>query len=247
VDTDVSPYDSGSYASSTTYLTGRATVEACQELRKKMIGHAAELLESEPDQIDFDGKSFYQINGEKTLSLEDLGNLGQGCWNDPLTASAQRSSEKSPPPYMVGMAEIELDMETGKVELIEFDAVVDCGTPINPNLARIQTEGGLVQGIGMTMYENVLYDDKGRCLSNSFMQYKIPTRLDMGNIRVEFESSYEPDGPFGAKSIGEIVINTPSGAITDAVYNATGVRIRELPVTSEKIFMGMKENTKEKM
>jgi CO/xanthine dehydrogenase Mo-binding subunit len=79
------------------------------------------------------------------------------------------------------------------------------------------------------------------------MQYKIPTRLDMGNIRVEFESSYEPDGPFGAKSIGEIVINTPSGAITDAVYNATGVRIRELPVTSEKIFMGMKENTKEKM
>ena len=106
------------------------------------------------------------------------------------------------------------------------------------NLARIQTEGGLVQGIGMALYENVTYSPTGRILENSFMQYKVPTRLDMGHLRVEFESSYEPTGPFGAKSIGEIVINTPAPALAHAIYNATGVWHRTLPITPEKILMG---------
>ena len=127
------------------------------------------------------------------------------------------------------------------MELIDFAAVVDCGTVINPNLARVQTEGGIAQGIGMALYEEILYNDKGKTSANSFMQYKIPTRQDIGNIRVEFQSSYEPTGPFGAKSIGEIVINTPNPAIAEAVYNASGVRVRELPITAEKIYMGMKE------
>ena len=94
-----------------------------------------------------------------------------------------------------------------------------------------------MQGIGMTLTEDVRYDKNGRLLSRSFMQYKIPSRLDCGNVRVEFESSYEKSGPFGAKSIGEIVINTPAPAIADAVYNAVGVRVRELPITPEKIAM----------
>lgn len=140
---------------------------------------------------------------------------------------------------MVGMAEIELDRETGAVELLDYVAVVDCGTPVNPNLARVQTEGGLVQGIGMALTENVTYDENGRIAENSLMEYKIPTRLDMGRLRVEFESSYEPTGPFGAKSIGEIVINTPSPAIAHAVARATGVWHRELPITPEKVLMGM--------
>jgi len=142
---------------------------------------------------------------------------------------------------MAGAAEVEVDLETGAVELIDFAAVVDCGTVINPNLARVQTEGGIAQGIGMALYEEILYNDKGKTSANSFMQYKIPTRQDIGNIRVEFQSSYEPTGPFGAKSIGEIVINTPNPAIAEAVYNASGVRVRELPITAEKIYMGMKE------
>ena len=133
----------------------------------------------------------------------------------------------------------DLDPETGKVTLVEYDAVVDCGTTLNPNLARVQTEGGLAQGIGMAMYEDIHYSEKGQVYENSLMQYKIPSRLDVGTIRVEFENSYEPNGPFGAKSIGEVVINTPSPAIANAVYNAVGVRVRELPVTAEKVFMGM--------
>ena len=138
---------------------------------------------------------------------------------------------------MVGMAEIELDRETGLVTILDYMAVVDCGTPINPALARIQAEGGIVQGIGHTLMENVTYDQHGRPMESSFMQYKIPTRLDMGRLRVEFEQSYEETGPFGAKSIGEIVINTPAPAIAHAIYRATGVWHRELPITPEKIAM----------
>ena len=117
---------------------------------------------------------------------------------------------------------------------------MDCGTPINPNLARIQAEGGLVQGIGMALYENVTYNDQGKIIENSFMQYKVPTRLDMGRLQVEFESSYESTGPFGAKCIGESVINTPSPAIAHAIHRATGVWHRELPITPEKILLAQK-------
>ncbi|MEG7529978.1 MAG: molybdopterin cofactor-binding domain-containing protein, partial [Hungatella sp.] len=156
-----------------------------------------------------------------------------------LMASESHSSPISPPPFMVGMAEVEVDQETGVIELIDYVAVVDCGTVVNPNLARVQTEGGLVQGIGMALYEDITYSKSGRLAQNSFMQYKLPTRQDIGTVRVEFESSYEPSGPFGAKSIGEVVINTPAPAIAQAVFHATGVRIRELPITAEKIYHGM--------
>ena len=164
------------------------------------------------------------------------------CGNrEPVQVTVTHSSPTSPPPLMVGMAELEVDRETGAVELLDYVAVVDCGTPMNPNLTRIQTEGGLAQGIGMALYEDITYSKKGRILQDSFMQYKIPSRLDIGRLRVEFESSYEETGPFGAKSIGEVVINTPSPAIAHAIFNATGVWHRELPITPEKILMGMME------
>ena len=142
---------------------------------------------------------------------------------------------------MVGMAEVEVDKETGSTKVIDYVAVVDCGTPINPNLVRVQTEGGIAQGIGMALYEDIQYNEKGAVRNNSFMQYKIPARVDIGHIRVEFESSYEPNGPFGAKSIGEVVINTPLPAISDAIYNAIGTRFYELPITPEKIAMAVAE------
>lgn len=154
-----------------------------------------------------------------------------------LEVTESNSSPISPPPFMAGMAEIDLDPETGHVELVEYAAAVDCGTVVNPNLARVQTEGGIAQGIGMALFEDVQYSGRGKVLENSLMQYKIPTRLDVGKIRVEFESSYEPSGPFGAKSIGEIVINTPAPAIVHAIYNATGKWFRELPVKPERIVM----------
>ena len=134
--------------------------------------------------------------------------------------------------------ELPLENET-MVEMVDYASAVDCGTVVNANLARVQTEGGIVQGIGMALTEQVQYTDKGMMMNNSLMQYKIPTRLDAGRIRVEFEPSCEPAGPFGAKSIGELVINTPAPAITNAIYNATGLQFRSLPVTSEQIAMGL--------
>ena len=110
----------------------------------------------------------------------------------------------------------------------------------------MQTEGGIAQGIGMALFEDVQYTDKGKIRNNSFMQYKIPTRQDIGKIRVDFESSYEESGPFGAKSIGELVIDTPCPAIAEAIYNATGVRVCELPITPEKIAMGILKKDLEK-
>ncbi|MCI7656528.1 xanthine dehydrogenase family protein molybdopterin-binding subunit [Anaerotignum sp.] len=239
VDTDVSPYDSGSYASSTTYVTGMATVKACQTLVDKMKAYGAEKLGCSVDDVEFDGEKVYSLKDGSSISRKDIGNAIMCAGENALFATEAHSSPVSPPPFMAGAVEVEVDPETGSVKLMDFAAVVDCGTVVNPNLARVQVEGGLVQGIGMALHENITYNEKGELAENSLMQYKIPTRMDMGKLRVEFDSSYEPTGPFGAKSIGEIVINTPAPAIAQAIYNATGLRFTELPITPEKIAMGM--------
>ena len=239
VDTDVSPYDSGSYASSTTYVTGMATVKACQTLVDKMKAYGAEKLGCSVDDVEFDGEKVYSLKDGSSISRKDIGNAIMCAGENALFATDAHSSPVSPPPFMAGAVEVEVDPETGSVKLIDYAAVVDCGTVVNPNLARVQVEGGLVQGIGMALHENITYNEKGELAENSLMQYKIPTRMDMGKLRVEFDSSYEPTGPFGAKSIGEIVINTPAPAIAQAIYNATGLRFTELPITPEKIAMGM--------
>ena len=239
VDTDISPYDSGSYASATTYTTGVAVMHACEALREKICALGAAMLDAEKDQVDFDGE--YVYSSDKKVSLREIAVKGTCGNTQELQVTRSHSSPISPPPYMVGMAEVEIDKETGSVKVLDYVAVADCGTPINPNLARVQTEGGIAQGIGMALYEDVQYSEKGAVRNNSFMQYKIPSRMDIGSIRVDFRSSYEETGPFGAKSIGELVIDTPSPAIANAIYNAVGVRARELPITPEKIAMGILE------
>ncbi len=238
-DTDASPYDSGSYASSTTYITGKAVEMACTKLKTQLCAIAAGMFGCSIEEVVFENGRVKQINTEKSVSLAEISVKDQVNNDIAAVATASHSSPVSPPPYMVGMVEIELDKDTGEVKILDYVAVVDCGITINPALARIQTEGGIVQGIGHTLFENITYDGNGRPIESSFLQYKVPTRLDMGHLRVEFENSYEPTGPFGAKSIGEIVINTPAPAIAHAIYRATGVWHRELPITPEKILMSM--------
>lgn len=241
-DTDASPYDSGSYASSTTYVTGKAVELACEELKKKLCAIAAGMLGCEPEETVFEDGCVRKINTDERVTLAQISVKDQVANDIAAVATASHSSPASPPPYMVGMVEIELDRYTGEVKILDYVAVVDCGIAINPALARIQAEGGIVQGIGHTLFENITYDETGKPVESNFMQYKIPTRLDMGHLQVEFENSYEPTGPFGAKSIGEIVINTPAPAIAHAIYRATGVWHRELPITPEKILMSMPED-----
>ena len=278
-DTDSSPYDSGSYASSTTYVTGKAVEKCALQVREQICRLGAELLKCPESEVVFDGKFVRQEShgklqdeikanteaaentkdsaktaedGEdsaglsrRQVSLSDIATASQ-CGNSiALEATVTNSSPLSPPPFMVGAAEVEVDLETGEAKVIDYAAAVDCGTPVNPNLARVQAEGGILQGIGMALTENITYNKKGKLAENSLMQYKIPTRVDIGHIRVEFESSYEDAGPFGAKSIGEVVINTPLPAVSDAIFNATGTRFYELPITPEKIAMAVAERKAE--
>lgn len=240
VDTDISPYDSGSYASSTTYATGNAVIQACGELRKRIHAFGAQMLGVSAEDSDFDGEKVRAEDGKEVTLQQIAGKATCGVCSE-LQVVKEYSSPISPPPFMVGAAEVEIDKETGQIDVIDYVGVIDCGTPINPNLARVQAEGGIGQGIGMVLYEDVQYTDKGKIRNNSFMQYKIPNRMDIPKVRIEFESSYEKTGPFGAKSIGELVIDTPCPAIANAVYNATGVRVRELPITPEKVAMGILE------
>ncbi len=238
-DTDASPYDSGSYASSTTYITGKAVEKACTELKKKMCTIAAEIMNCDVADTIFEGSHVRNTKTDDVVSVKDIAYKAQISNLYAAEATISHSSPVSPPPFMVGMVEIELDKLTGLVTILDYKAVVDCGKPINPALARVQAEGGIVQGIGHTLMENITYSQKGKVQEASFMQYKLPSRLDMGKLQVEFEESYEPTGPFGAKSIGEIVINTPAPAISHAIYRATGVWHRELPITPEKVAMSL--------
>lgn len=245
-DTDTSPYDSGSYASSTTYVTGKAVEQCALKVREQICKLGAELLKCPESEVVFDGKFVKRENSKEIqVSLTDIATASQCGNNIALEATVTNSSPLSPPPFMVGAAEVEVDLETGEAKVIDYAAAVDCGTPVNPNLARVQAEGGILQGIGMTLTENITYSKKGKLAENSLMQYKIPTRIDIGHICVEFESSYEDAGPFGAKSIGEVVINTPLPAVSDAIFNATGTRFYELPITPEKIAMAVAEREKE--
>lgn len=237
-DTDVVPYDPGSYASSTTYVTGMAVVKASNILRDKIIDIGAKRLGIDKEYTEFDGEYVYSEHNR--ISVFDIAvDFTVGPEKEQLVGYASHGSEVSPPPFIAGFVETEMDLGTGKYEVIDYVAVVDCGTVINKNLAKIQVEGGIVQGIGMAMFEEVRHTDDGHMDTNTFMQYKIPARCDVGNVIVDFVETNEPTGPFGAKSIGEVVINTPLPAIQESVYNACGVRVNTLPITPEKVFMEM--------
>ncbi len=239
-DTDISPYDSGSYASSTAYVTGKAVERCALKLRDKIIKAGAKLLEEKEEDCDFDGEKVYC--DAKEVSLKDIAYASTAFNNEALKETVSHSSKTSPPPFMAGACELETDLETGEVKVIEYVGVVDCGTPLNPNLTRIQAEGGILQGIGMALSEDITYTGKGSVLENSFMEYKIPTRMDVEKITVDFKPSYEHLGPYGAKSIGEVVINTPSPAIQEAVYQACGKRFYELPIKAEDIVLSKEKD-----
>lgn len=242
LDTDHSPYDTGSYASSTTYVTGMAVVKACEKLRNSILEAAAGFFDVDKKDIEFDGKKINTLDHTHEMSLADFADT---CFNGgiakALIASDSHMSPTSPPPFMVGIAEVDVDKLTGEIKVHDYVSVVDCGTVINPNLARVQAEGGIVQGIGMALSEDITYSDESKMRNRNFLQYKLPTRVDVPSVRVEFESSYEDNGPFGAKSIGEVVINTPTSAIASAVKHATGVQVRTLPITAEKVLLGKED------
>ena len=242
-DTDITPYDPGSYASSGTYVTGRAVIAACEDLKHKILEAAADRYHLPLKKLGLGNGLILQLDNDMEIPLRDLAQkLSAGADGKTLIGTGSFGGKTSPPPYMAGFAEIELDRETGQCQVVDYVGVVDCGRVINPKLARLQAEGGIVQGIGLALYEKVRYGERGQIATNSFLQYKIPTRVDIHHIQVEFEETHEPTGPFGAKSIGEIVINTPAPAIADAIYQATGARLRTLPMLPEDIWRASQQS-----
>lgn len=236
-DTDVSPYDPGAYASSGTYVTGNAVILAAKKMREEVMKMASFLMKTPVEELEYMGEYVQDKNGNQ-LSLKEIGVRSVSFEGmNQLTTTATWGGKTSPPPFIASFAEVEVDTLTGETKVIDFLSVVDCGLPINPALAQVQVEGGIAQGIGLALYEDIQFDERGKMKHDTLMQYKIPSRKDLGNnIKVMFSYSDEPTGPFGAKSIGEVVINTASPAIADAIYNVTNRRLRSLPMTSEKIF-----------
>lgn len=241
-DTDISPYDPGAYASSGTYVTGNATIIACEKMKIEILKATSKLLNVSEEEMEYCG-SFIKISQKSTdKKLVELEELAQRFISfegmNQITTTGTWGGKTSPPPFIGSFAEVEIDIETGEIKVLDYLSVVDCGTLINPALAKVQVEGGIVQGIGLALTEDILYNKNGKVITDSFMQYKIPSRKDIGRVTVEFLESYEPTGPFGAKSVGEVVINTAAPAIADAIFKITGKRFRTLPITSEKILMG---------
>jgi probable selenate reductase molybdenum-binding subunit len=237
-DTDLTPFDCGAYASSTTYVSGNAVFKAANEMKEAMLVEARRILKSEV--VEFDGVVFSNKSGE-SITLIDLSNqITYSEDQKQLSVTSSYVGHKSPPPFMAGFIEIDIDKETGEIDIVDYVSVVDCGTTINPKLAEGQVDGAIVQGLGMAMFENVQYSKKGSLISNTLMTYKIPTRVDINNLTTVFVDSYEKSGPFGAKSVGEIGIDTPPAALANAVYNALGIRIQTLPITPEKILLALK-------
>lgn len=244
-DTDLTPFDTGAYASSTTYVSGNAVRKAAENMRALIIKEGAKRLRVTEDRVEYDGQGLSRNDGRGSITLKDLATgLYYSVNQKQLVAFDSYVGEQSPPPYMAGFTEVEIDTGTGKVDVLDYVAIVDCGTAINPGLARIQVEGALAQGIGMAMYEEANRSSLGHLLNNNLMYYNIPTRKDIHNITVEFADSYDPSGPYGAKSVGEIGIDTPPAAIANAIYNAVGVRMTELPFTPERVFMALQRAKK---
>lgn len=237
-DTDYSPFDPGAYASSGTYVTGNAVVLACEKMKEELLLEASIQLGVSKETLDYQGNKIVSNCG-KEVTLEDLSLRAISYERqNQIVTTATWGGQTSPPPFVASFVEVDIDKNTGEVKVVDFLSVVDCGTVINKATAQVQVEGGIAQGIGLALYEDIKYDKNGKVSTDDFMQYKIPARVDIGsNINVIFSDSYETTGPFGAKSIGEVTINTAAPAIANAVENGIGLRVKKLPITSEQVLL----------
>ncbi|GMU54718.1 MAG: oxidoreductase [Candidatus Xenobia bacterium] len=239
-DTDFTPFDVGAYASSTTYITGVAVKKAAEQCRDQILSVASNMLEEPIDNLTLrDGRVWAGNERSLTLSEIALYSLYQSEQFQ-IQGAASHFSYHSPPPFAAQFAEVEVDTETGQVKVLEFVSCVDCGVAINPDGATGQIEGGVTQGLGYALTEGMVFDDKGKLLNTSFRDYKILASTDMPRMTSILVESYEPHGPFGAKAVAEIPIDGPAPAVSNAIFNAIGVRMRALPFTPENVHRALK-------
>jgi len=253
-DTDSCPMDTGAIASRTTYITGNAILAAAEEAREILFQTAAPVLGVEAHQLEAKDRRI-QVKGFPARSapigeialrahiVRGTPPIGSGTWNPPTVPMDPQTGQGKPfntYVYATQIAEVDVDDETGEVEVIRITASHDCGTAINPMLVEGQIEGGVAMGLGMGLQEEILWDKQGRQINPNLTNYIMPTSLDMPQIDVDIVDSYDPTGPFGAKAVGEPSLVPTAVAITNAIYDAVGVRITSLPATSEKVLAGIK-------
>ena len=239
-DTDFTPFDVGAYASSTTYVSGTAVLKAAEEVRRQILEVAAGMLEEPPQDLELAGEQVVSKKTGKSVTLSEVGHRATYVVDQhQIAATASFVPPESPPPFAAFFAEVAVDTETGLVRVEKFVAAVDCGVAIHPKLAEGQMEGAVVQGIGHALTEELRFSPKGRCVNANLFDYKIPCALDVPDIDVVLVPSEEPSGPMGAKSIAEVGINGPLPAISNAIYDAVGVRLRRAPFTPERVLSAL--------
>jgi putative selenate reductase molybdopterin-binding subunit len=241
-DTDFTPFDVGAYASSTTIISGGAAKKAAEKVRLQLIDIAARMLEVEANKIQLgNNEAFTVCECRKSVSMADVARHAMYKDKVQIMDGASHWNTDSPPPFCATFAEVEVDIETGKVRVVELVSAVDCGVAINPMAAEGQVEGAVAQGIGYALTEEMQLDEKGRMLNPNFLDYKVLSAKDMPKLRTILVETEEPLGPYGAKSISEVPINGPTPAIANAIYHAIGIRFRHLPITSERVLKALHE------
>jgi putative selenate reductase molybdopterin-binding subunit len=240
-DTDMTPFDPGAYASSTTYISGRAVEKAARAVLQQILEVGGRLLGQEPKDLVAHGGKVCASDGRfVTYEQVCLSSLYQENQFQ-IMAGASHMSYDSPPPFAAVFAEVDVDTETGLVRVLRVVEAVDCGQVVNPHMAEGQVEGAAVQSLGYALYERMPYDQNGRMEFRSFRDYTIATAVDTPELSTILVPTHEPTGPFGAKAIAEIPINGPAPAVANAVAHAVGVRIRELPLTPERVWRALKQ------
>jgi len=244
-DTDMTPFDVGAYASSTTYLSGEAVRKAAEKVRKQIISVASDILGREPDELETKDSCVISKDGNVGVTFATVARRALYESNQfQIMAGASHITHKSPPPFAAHFVEVEVDTFTGEVKILKYVSAVDCGTAINPALAEGQTEGAILNGISYALTEEFIFDRNGKMLNPGFRTYHIFSMRDKPPIKVILVPSYEETGPFGAKSVSEISINGPAPAIANAIYNAAGIRLRKLPFTPERVWRALNEMKK---
>jgi len=242
-DTDFTPFDVGAYASSTTYVSGTAVKRAAEEVRGQIVEVAAAMLESDITSLAIKDEQVISIDGRSVTLAEACQRAMYQADQFQIGAMASCVQDQSPPPFMSSFAEVAVDTETGFVKIVDYVAVVDCGTVINPKMAQGQIEGALVNGIGYALSEVMLFSPTGRVQNATLFDYKILGALDIPPIDITLLDSYEPTGPMGAKSIAEIGINGPIPTIANAIYDAVGVRLTKTPFTPERVLSAIRSHS----
>jgi putative selenate reductase molybdopterin-binding subunit len=243
-DTDLTPFDVGAYASSTTYLSGEAVRKAAAKVKAQILGVAAEMLDKPVEELVVEDAKVVARDGSgeatyPAIALYSLYERNQFQIMD----VASHITHKSPPPFAAHYVDVVVDTFTGKVRVERYVAAIDCGTAINPKLAEGQTEGAVMNGVSYALCEEYLFDAKGRMTNASMQNYHIHSLRDKPRIKTILVPSYEDTGPFGAKSVSEISINGAAPAIGNAIFNATGARLRRFPFTPERVWRAIREQT----